>query len=279
MVGVQAKREVVQNLKDDYKMSENHACKLLEFPRSTNRYISMKQDDSKIRERVLHWAEKRPRYGSPRIHHMLLRDGFKINHKKTERIYAEEGLSLRKKSKKRKYKSEIRTPLQEPQSPNEIWAMDFVFDQLSVGGKFKGLTVVDVFTKISPVIEIGRSLTGFKVVQVLTDTIEKYGKPESICVDNGPEFICITLDKWASENGVKLSFSRRGKPTDNAFIESFNGKFRDECLNMHWFSTLATAKQIIEEWRIEYNSERPHSSLNYLTPIEFAEQNGFKLCA
>lgn len=279
MVGAQAKREAVEILEEKYKVSERCACKLLEFPRSTKRYNSKKHDDSEIRGRILYWAEKRKRYGSPRIHHMLLRDGYEINHKKTERIYSEEGLSLKRKKRKKQYKSEIRTPLQEPTKANEIWAMDFVSDQFNYGGRFKGLTVVDVFTKISPLIEVDRSLTGIRIVQSLSKAIEEYGKPEAICVDNGPEFICIALDKWASDHNVKLSFSRPGKPTDNAYIESFNGKFRDECLNMNWFSSLSMAREIIEEWRIEYNEERPHSSIGYLTPKEFAERNGFMICA
>lgn len=279
MVGVQAKREAALALETNYKVSERRACTLLDFPRSTKRYRPQKPDDSDIRCRILYWAEKRPRYGSPRIHHMLLRDGFRINHKRTERIYSEEGLSLKRKSKKRKYKSEVRTPLQEPVAANDIWAMDFVSDQFSYGGRFRGLTVVDIYTKISPMIEVDRSLTGIRVVTALDRASDIYGYPKVICVDNGPEFVCIALDKWACNHGVKLSFSRRGKPTDNAYIESFNGKLRDECLNMNWFSSLEQAKDIIENWRIEYNQKRPHSSLGYLTPQEFAENNGFMICA
>jgi putative transposase len=279
VVEAQAKREAALTLEEEFRISERRACKLLSFPRSTKRYNSLKNDDLEIRSRILFWADKRRQYGSPRIHHMLLREGHLINHKKTERIYSEEGLSFRKKIKKKKYKSEIRVPLKEPVASNEIWAMDFVSDQLSYGQRFRGLTVVDVFNKVSPLIEVERSLTGVRVVQALTKAIELYGKPQIICVDNGPEFICIALDKWTNEHNILLSFSRLGKPTNNAYIESFNGKFRDECLNMNWFSSLSIAREIIEEWRIEYNQERPHSSLGYLTPKEFAEKNGFMICA
>jgi putative transposase len=280
VVGAQAKREAAQTIESEYRISERRACQLLDFPRSTKRYLSTKDDDSEIRERICYWADKRKRFGSPRIHQMLLRDGFIVNHKRTERIYSEEGLSLRSKSKKRrKYKSEVRVPLKEAIEVNDVWAMDFVSDQFSYGGRFRSLTVVDIFSKLSPAIEVDRSLTGLRVTHALDRAIEEYGKPRVICVDNGPEFICLALDKWASNHGVELSFSRPGKPTDNAFIESLNGKFRDECLNMNWFLSLDMAKEIIEEWRREYNEERPHSSIEYLTPAEFVAKSKVMKCA
>jgi putative transposase len=277
VVGAEAKRNAVAHLQNDFEISERHACKLLKFPRSTNRYESMKIDDSLFRERVLYWADKKKRYGAPRIHQMLLRDGLVINHKKTERIYREEGLTIRRKSKKKKYKSENRIALHAPVASNEVWAMDFVSDQLSYGKAFRSLTIVDTFTKVSPVIEVDFSLTGLRVIRALEKAIDVLGQPKTICVDNGPEFICMALDRWAFERGVALNFSRKGTPTDNAYIESFNGKFRDECLNMSWFLNIDSARNLIEQWRIEYNEERPHSSINNLTPQEFLDREMRKI--
>jgi len=272
VVGAQAKRNATSSLQTSFGVSERRACKLLIFPRSTNRYEPTKIDDSSFRDRIIYWADKKKRYGAPRIHQMLLREGLVINHKKTERIYQEEDLMIRRKSKKKNYKSETRVPLHEPTKCNEIWAMDFVSDQLSSGKTFRTLTLVDIFSKISPTIEVDHSITGLRVIRALEEAIELFGIPETICVDNGPEFICLALDKWAYEKGIKLSFSRKGKPTDNAYIESFNGKFRDECLNMNWFTTIDMARRLIEEWKIEYNEERPHSSISNLTPQEFYDR-------
>lgn len=150
--------------------------------------------------------------------------------------------------------------------------MDFVSDQFVHGGRFRGLTIVDIYSRESPVIEVARSMPAVRVVQVLERLKEDRGLPEAIVLDNGPEMISLVLDQWAYENGVKLHFIDPGKPTQNAFIESFNGTFRDECLNMHWFYNLDDARRKIESWRKEYNEERPHSSLDYLTPKEFAEK-------
>jgi putative transposase len=269
VVGAEAKRNATISLQNDFGVSERRACQLLMFPRSTKRYEPMKKDDSSFRDRIIYWADKKKRYGMPRIHQMLLREGLVINHKKTERIYREEDLAIRRKSKKKNYKSETRIPLHEPTECNEIWAMDFVSDQLSYGKPFRSLTIVDVFSKVSPSIEVDHSLTGLRVIRALEQAIVVAGSPKTICVDNGPEFICLALDQWAYERGIKLNFSRKGTPTDNAYIESFNGKFRDECLNMHWFLNIGMARSLIEQWRIEYNEERPHSSIGNLTPQEF----------
>jgi putative transposase len=203
---------------------------------------------------------------------VLRREGFLINHKRTERIYRSEKLNLRIRRRK-KFASVIRTPLPEAVRVNQLWAMDFVSDSLWTGRRFRSLTLVDTFTKESLGIEVDTSLTGQRVVRVLERLSEMRGLPEYIRVDNGPEFISKALDEWAYRNKVKLDFIRPGKPTENAYIESFNGRFRDECLNENYFIDLNSARQTIEKWRIEYNTYRPHSSLNDLTPEAFARMN------
>ena len=217
-----------------------------------------------------YWAEKRPRYGHPRLHELLKRDGHKVNHKRTERLYYNVlKLGLKRKAKRKRYRCETRTPIEAPSAPNEVWSMDFISDQLSDGRRIRGLNIVDVFDRYNEGIDLDTSLSGVRVVERLKMICDESGVPKMITVDNGPEFICMALDKWAYENGVKLKFSRPGKPTDNPFIESFNGKCRDEFLNMHWFKSLSHARDEAAKWRMEYNEERPHSSLGMLTPSEF----------
>lgn len=272
MVGLPALRESVQFTKERFKLTERKACRYLSVDRSFVRYKKRPDKNVEVKERINHWVEKRPRYGHPRIHEMLLRDGFKINHKRSERIYYKElALSLRAKKKKKRYRSVMRTAIPKPISPNEVWSMDFMFDQLSFGKRVKGLTVVDVFSKINHVLEFDYGINGFKVIRILENICEFESVPKIITVDNGPEFICLALDKWASQKGIKLHFSRPGKPTDNAFIESFNGKVRDEFLNLYWFTSLEDLKDKARAWSEEYNNERPHSSLKMKTPKEFLE--------
>jgi putative transposase len=272
VVGLPAQREAVIFLKNEFKVSERKACKELSVERSSIRYHKVKKKNDSIVERVIFWAKKRPRYGHPRIHEMILRDGFKVNHKKTERIYYKElCLSLKMKKKKKRYRSEARYPIPFPLGPNKVWSMDFVSDQLSFGKRVRGLAVIDVFSKKNHALYFDVSLGGFKVIQILEGIGAFEEFPDYITVDNGPEFICSALDKWAYQNGIKLHFSRPGKPTDNAYIESFNGKLRDEFLNMHWFLSLEDLQQKAWDWRDEYNNERPHSSLGMKTPKEFLE--------
>ena len=276
MVGPAKQRDMAVYVRDAYQVSERRVCRVLNFPRSTMRYKRRPDRNKEIMERILHWAGKKTRYGSHRIHLKLIQEGYKINHKRTERLYRISGLSLRRK-KKRKYRSETRVPLHTPTKRMEILSMDFVSDRTSDGQKFRCLTLTDMHTRECPAIEVNRSITGHKVVQVLERLKMMDGVPDIITVDNGSEFISIAVDQWAYANNVKLSFSRPGKPTDNPFIESFNARFRDECLETHWFSSLEQAKELIEKWRIEYNEERPHSSLDDLTPKEFARRQEFML--
>lgn len=191
-----------------------------------------------------------------------------INLKRTERIYKEEGLSLRIRRRK-KLASQGRVELPKPQGINEQWAMDFVHDSLSNGRRFRILTVLDTYSRECLRVEVDRSITGFRVAEVLSEIGALKGLPERIVIDHGPEFISNALDEWAYRRGIKLHFIRPGKPVDNAFIESFNGRLRDECLNLNWFASMGQAKRVIQEWRIDYNHARPHSSLGNLTPAEF----------
>jgi putative transposase len=247
---------------------KRRACEVLAFARSCYYYGSHADPQTELRVRLKDLAGARIRYGYRRLHVLLTREGWNINHKRVYRLYKLEGLSLRLKTKKKRI-SESRLPLPAPGGPLECWSMDFVADRLSDGRQFRLLTLVDNFSRVSPAIEVDFSLTGKRVVVVLERLKLTCGLPKSIQVDNGSEFISKAMDEWAHHNSVKLDFSRPGKPTDNAFIESFNGRLRQECLNQNWFTSLADARQIVEAWREDYNEIRPHSSLDHRTPSEF----------
>jgi len=220
--------------------------------------------------RIKEIASSRVRYGYRRIHTLLRRDGWLINHKKTYRIYCEEGLNLRAKKPKRNKSAKSRTEPSVVYGINERWSMDFVSDALFNGNRFRALTVVDNFSRECLAIHAEQGVKGKDVVDIMERLKATRGLPDIIKVDNGPEFISKELDKWAYENSVELDFSRPGKPTDNAMIESFNRSFRDECLNVHWFLSLEDAREKIEKWRVDYNEFRPHSSIGYKTPREYA---------
>lgn len=237
---------------------------------STRYYRSRAKDETALRIRLRDLAQVRVRYGYRRLHILLQREGWKVNHKRIYRLYTQEGLSLRIKRKK-KCVSAARTEVAQPTAPNEVWSMDFVADSLSNGQAIRALTIVDNYSRVSPAIEVDFSLTGKRVVEVLERVKGSYGRPKAIKCDNGPEFISRALDEWAYRKGVKLDFSRPGKPTDNAYIESFNGRFRQECLDQHWFGTIEEARSKVEEWRKEYNQSRPHSGLGNETPEAFKE--------
>lgn len=232
------------------------------------RYRGRSPDTSALKLRMRDLAASRVRYGYRRIHVLLRREGWVLNHKKVYRLYKLEGLSLRlKKSKKRV--SRLRVVQPEALSPNERWSLDFMLDTLGSGRRIRVLTIVDHFSRVSPAIEVDVSLSGRRVIEVLERAAEQHSLPKTICVDNGPEFSGRALDQWAHQNGVNLQFSRPGKPTDNAMIETFNAKVRAECLDQHWFRSLQEAQEQLESWRTEYNEQRPHSSLNNQTPAEF----------
>lgn len=225
--------------------------------------------NEKLRERIKELALEKRRYGSPRLHWLLEREGMSVSYGRVERIYRREGLQLSKRKRKKDI-ARVRVALPSAEKPLERWSMDFIQDRLAGGRNFRCLTIVDDFTKEAVAIEVDRSLPGRRVVGVLELLKLIRGVPKTITTDNGPEFISRAMDEWAYRNKVNLNFIRPGKPTENAFIESFNGKFRDECLSENWFTSVEEAKEIIENWRIEYNTKRPHKALGKLTPSEFA---------
>jgi len=265
---------LAQYLIDDYKVSMSKACMTVSLCRTTMQYELRRRDDTPVRVRIKEIAATYIRYGQERIQKTLKREGWPDNHKRVRRIYREEGLNLRLKRPPRSKAAARRLGRPDPTEVNECWAMDFVHDQLYDGKKFRALTVVDIFSRFCFAIEVKRSFTGLNVAEVMEFLKSKNNSvPKSIRLDNGPEFISKDLDRWASFNNVALDFSRKGKPTDNSFCESFNGSFRDECLNINWFLSLEDSIEKIEAWRIEYNTFRQHSSINDLTPEEMINKH------
>ena len=256
-------------MREGLGLSERRACLLVDLSTSVYRYRPKPSNDDRVRKRLRELAEERKRFGSPRLHILLKREGLVINHKRTERIYREEGLALRKK-RRRKGAAGARVVLPFPKRTNERWSMDFVTDSIVTGRRFRALAIVDDYSRECPAIEVDTSLGGRRVVGVLEKLAEIRGLPEVITIDNGPEFAGRALDEWAYHKGVKLNFIRPGKPIENAFAESFIGRLRDECLNTNWFISLKHARDVIEEWRKDYNEVRPHSSLKGFTPKEYA---------
>lgn len=255
-------------------MSIRRACRLLEFDTSSYHYKSRRPDQAGVEARIKEICATRVRYGYRRVHVMLRREGWIINQKKTRRIYNELGLQLRNKTPKRRVKAKLRDDRKAATQPNETWAMDFVHDQLATGKKIRVLTVVDTFSRFSPVIDPRFSYRTENVVEMLERTCAEVGYPKAIRVDQGSEFISRDLDLWAYTKGVTLDFSRPGKPTDNAFIEAFNGRLRAECLNAHWFLTLADAREKLEDWRKYYNEDRPHGAIGYKPPVLLQNPDG-----
>lgn len=262
----------MNHLQQAWQCSKRRACRLINISRSTCGYESKRYDQAPLRARIREIAHTRIRYGYQRIHVVLRREGWQVNRKRVHRLYCLEGLNLRHKRPRRHKSSMQRTYRLPAERINQCWSMDFVFDQLFNGAKIRFLTVLDIYSRECLAIECGQRLTGEDVVRVMQCVNDIRGVPQQIFVDNGSEFISKALDKWAYENKVTLAFSRPGKPTDNAYIESFNGSFRDECLNVTWFLSLDDAREKVENWRHDYNYFRPHSGLNNLTPAEFSEK-------
>jgi len=242
---------------------------VIKFNRATQRYIAKKNENILLRMRILDIAAARVRYGYKRIHILLLREGWRINHKAVYRIYREEGLNLRYKGRRKKV-SQARLPKVDVTGVNQCWAMDFMSDALFNGRRFRAFTMMDIYSRECLNIYAGSSITGDTVVDILDSISYHRGRPERIRVDNGPEFVSKALDNYSYQNNIKLEFSRPGKPVDNAFIESFNGSLRDECLNTNWFLSIEDAQDKLEAWRMDYNQYRPHSSLDNMTPEAFA---------
>jgi len=254
-------------------VSERRGCAALRFHRSSQRYRSSRDDQAPLRLRIREIAAVRVRYGYPRIHILLRREGWAVNRKRVYRLYRQEGLSLRHKRPKRHVMAARRSERPVAMQPNEQWSMDFVSDALFDGRRIRALTLVDNHTREALAIVVDSGIRGEHVVEAVEAVAARRGAPCLIRVDNGPEFVSKVLDRWAYERGVTLDFSRPGKPTDNALVESFNGRLRDECLNEHLFRSFRHAREIIEEWRIDYNLHRPHTSLDGLTPNEFATRS------
>lgn len=243
---------------------------MLLFDPKTYRYKSRRPDQAPLEKRIRDICQTRVRFGYRRVHVLLLlyREGWLINLKKTRRLYNGLGLQLRNKPPKRRVKAKLREDRSEALGANDVWAMDFVHDQLATGRKIRVLTMIDTFSRYVPILDPRFSYRGEDVVATLEHVCGQSGTPKTIRVDQGSEFISKDMDLWAYRNGVTLDFSRPGKPTDNAFIEAFNGRFRAECLNAHWFLSLADARKKLETWRRDYNELRPHGAIGNKVPIE-----------
>jgi putative transposase len=263
-----ARRSAADFVRDELKMSQRRACGLIGLSESSYRYRSVKVVVPELKEMLLRLAVERPRYGYRRLHVLVRREGFAVNHKRIYRLYRAEGLAVRRRRRKRLVRT--RVPLALPAAANERWSLDFMSDQLADGRVFRTLNVVDDFTRECRAIEVDTSLCGQRVARTLDALVTEHGRPKALLTDNGPEFTSRALEAWAYRNGVRLDFIQPGKPMQNAFVESFNGRFRDECLNEHWFEGLDEAREVIEEWRQDYNQVRPHSSLGDMTPEEYA---------
>lgn len=262
------RRELAHFLIEAYRVSRRRAARTVCIQRSSFDYRPHRPDDRVLRTRIREIAQTRVRYGCMRIQTLLRREGWRVNHKKTHRIYVEEGLNLRRKRPRRRVAAAHRLERPVLTGSDQCWSMDFVADSLFNGRQIRALTVVDNYSRECVAIAVDFRLKGEDVVAVMGHLKCLDRTPMRIQVDNGSEFISKALDHWAYENRVTLDFSRPGKPTDNATIEFFNGSFWDECLNLHWLLSLEDAQEKIERWRMEYNAFRPHSALGNKTPHE-----------
>jgi putative transposase len=262
---------MVAEVMTTHALSQRRACGLIGITRRSLRRAPAEDRNDELRQRLRELAEERRRWGCPMLYLMLRREGWRANHKRVERLYHQEGLSLRRR-RRRKRLSHLRAVRERPVAANQTWAVDFIHDSLMSGRRFRAFAVLDEWSRESLAIEVDLSLTGERVTRVLEQLRNRRGLPTVIQADNGPELRGRVLDQWAYDNGVRLQFIEPGKPIQNAFIESFNARLREECLNEHVFVTLDDARSKIETWRIQYNRARPHSSLGNLTPEEFAAQ-------
>ena len=262
---------MVGYIQTHHRLSQRRACRLLSLDRSSARYQSRGRPQTDLRHRLRVLAAQNTRFGYRRLTTLLRREGQPVNHKRVYRLYRLDALSIRRRKRKRVAPT-ARIAQPAPQRRGQIWSMDFMHDTLASGRRFRTLNLIDTYTRECLAIEVDTSLSGTRVTQMLDRVIAEQGKPECIRVDNGPEFAGQVLDSWAYTQGVRLAFIEPGKPMQNGYIESFNGKFRDECLNQHWFLNLEDARTIIEDWRQHYNTIRPHSALGNRTPAEFRNE-------
>ncbi len=253
----------------EYRISERRACRLLEIDRATYRYEAEPDRDGKLREELVTLTRQKPRYGYRRLWALLVRRQRNVNPKRVYRLYREENLAVRRLKRKRLTRAAPGNG--NLTAPNQEWALDFVSDSLAGGRGIRTLTLVDSFTRECPAIEVDTGLSSQKVTRTLEKVILERGAPRALRCDNGPEFTSRHFVSWCEEKGVALIHTQPGRPMQNGHIESFNGRFRDECLNANWFLNLPDARRRIESWRKEYNEERPHSSLAYRTPEEYAK--------
>ena len=264
-----SRRDLVRYMIDK-GLSERRALRVIGMSPSAYRYQPAQDRNCALKEKIIALAQRHRRYGAGMIYLKLRQAGEIVNHKRVDRLYAEAGLQV-KKRKRKKIPLADRHPLARPQTANQVWSMDFVFDRTAEGRSIKNLTVVDDATHEAVAIVAERALGGHQLVRILEQLALTRGLPKAIRTDNGKEFCSRAMLIWAHARGVQLFLIEPGKPNQNAYIESFNGRFRDECLNEHWFTSLQHARVIVEAWRREYNEERPKKSLGGLTPVAYAK--------
>ena len=270
MVTPVARKKAARSLVERHRVSVRRACRVLHLSESTYRYRRQWRELEGLRVRIQELAADRPRAGYRTIHYFLKVDGWKVGAKQVYRVYRDAGLAVRRRKRKRTGVIQ-RQPAAVPEAPNVRWSMDFMSDSLENGRSFRVLNVVDDFSREALAMEVDTSITGQRVSRVLDRLVEERGAPAAIVVDNGSEFTSRALDQWSYRTGIRLDFIEPGKPIQNCFVESFNGRVRDECLNQHWFTDLGHARRIVEAWRLDYNHVRPHSSLGYTPPAVYAE--------
>jgi putative transposase len=270
VVSPQAKKTVMQMIMEKCELSQRRACCLVNLHRSVGRYKILSQEDGLLRGKIISLAHERKRFGYRRIHLLLKQEGLKVNHKRVYRLYRESGLKVIKRGG-RKRALGSRLPIASLSMPNERWSLDFVSDALADGRRIRILTIVDDFTRECLKMVVDTSLSGKRVTRELSSLISVKGTPKAIVSDNGTEFTSNAVLKWSHDTGVNWQYIQPGKPMQNGYIESFNGKLRDECLNESWFLSLTEAKEIIERWRHDYNQLRPHTSLKGLSPQRFLD--------
>ena len=269
MVTPAAHREAAATLQSTYEMSERRACRVLGVDRSSVRYQATKPDDTALRERLKALAQERRRFGYRRLHVLLRREGHVVNRKRVQRLYREEKLTVRRRGG-RKRAMGVRRPIEAALSPNERWSLDFVSDQMTDGRRFRILAVVDDCTRECLALVADTSLSGQRVARELDEIMRRRGRPTTVVSDNGTELTSSAILSWADQTGVGWHYIAPGKPQQNGFIESFNGRLRDELLNETLFRSLPHARTVLEAWRRDYNQERPHSKLGWLTPEAYS---------
>jgi putative transposase len=267
-----AMKAAVEHVQQEYAFSQRRACRLLMVAVSSVRYQARSSDED-LRSRLVELAREKPRFGYRRLQVLLRRSGELVNHKRVHRVYREAGLALRRK--KRKHCVRQSAPLRQYTAANQEWALDFVHDAIAAGRAIRVLSVVDAFTRECLALEVDTSFASRRVTRVLDEIIQQRGEPRSIRCDNGPELTSRHFLAWCIEKKIELIHIQPGKPTQNAHVESFHGRLREECLRISWFQNLFDARRKIAFWRRDYNEKRPHSSLNYRTPAELARQASY----